>query len=139
MTETKKQTKTRGKAIPREIKERAYQLVAVDGLSYREVASIVGINDASSVFAWVKAMEREKAIQNLSDPKIDKSTPVPPRKPTRYYLRLAFKLNEGESILFPTHSEGRRMYRALRDMGFYARSKQDGNKMRVWKIADLDK
>jgi len=131
--------KTRGKAIPREIKERAFQLVAVDGLSYREVAGIVGINDASSVFAWVKAIEREKQIENLSEPNIDKNLPVPPRKPTRYYLRLAFKLNEGESILFPTHSEGRRMYRALRDMGFYARSKQEGKKMRVWKIADLDR
>ena len=132
-------TKTRGKAIPREVKERAYQLVASDGLSYRDVAGIIGCNDASLIYKWVKAIERESAIKRLSDPKIETNIPAPPRKPHRYYLRLAFKMNEGESIVFSTHSEGRRMYRALRDMGFFARSKQDGTKMRVWKVADLDR
>lgn len=134
----KEQKRVRGKNYPRQMKERAYTLVTKDGHSYRDVAEILGIPDSSIVYRFCQQISREAAITPVKEAVIETDIPVPDRKPTRYYLRLAFRMNEGDSIFFTTPAEGRRMYRAIRDMGFFGRTKQEGSGMRVWKLRDLD-
>lgn len=138
MSGERRMKRTRGKNHPRQLKERAYTLVTKDGHSYREVAEILGITDAAIIYRFCQQIQRDNAIMPIPEKKIDADIPVPDRKPTRYYLRLAFRMNEGDSIYWDTPAEGRRMYRALRDMGFLGRTRSEGKGMRVWKLRDLD-
>lgn len=55
--------KRRGKNIPWHVKERAYVLVTKDGHSYRDVAHILDVKDAGTVYKWVEAVSRDKASQ----------------------------------------------------------------------------
>lgn len=134
----KKAKKTRGKNIPWHVKERAYTLVTKDGHSYRDVAHILDVKDAALVFRWCKIVSQDKGMTAPKEKVIDTDVPVPDRKPMRYYLRMAFRMNEGDSILFDTPAEGRKLYRALRDMGFFGRTQSEGKGLRVWKLRDLD-
>lgn len=130
--------KARGKNVPWHVKERAYVLVTKDNHSYRDVAEILGVRDAALIYRWVEAVSRDRASLPIAEKTIDTTIPIPDRKPARYYLRLAYRMNEGDSIYFEAPAEGRRMYRALRDMGFLGRTRTEGKGMRVWKLSDLD-
>lgn len=130
--------KARGKNVPWHVKERAYVLVTKDNHSYRDVAEILGVRDSSLIYRWVEAVSRDRASMPLAEKAIETTIPIPDRKPARYYLRLAYRMNEGDSIYFEAPAEGRRMYRALRDMGFLGRTRTEGKGMRVWKLYDID-
>lgn len=71
---------------------------------------------------------------------IDSDVPPPaPRTKRGKWVRLATKMEIGDSVLLNDYTESNSLYRALERLGFGARTARDNGGIRLWKLADKQK
>lgn len=66
---------------------------------------------------------------------IDSNVPPPPPDTKRgKWVRLAHKMDIGDSVLLDNLTESNSLYRALERLGFGARTARDNGGIRLWKL-----
>ena len=73
----------------------------------------------------------------MTEPKIEKNVPVPPRGSYGRWVVLISKMSPGDSVIL-TRNEYTNFYTAARREGYRATSRTENGKLRVWLTAKGD-